>query len=108
MVGMDLRVAPVWHVEAFRRWRLQMRPFFPLEDVSWQRARGAMDPPPGDLAAPVRGARARLVERREDFAVPPALAHVRHLILDAPLVFGSTHARRIDEEIARLHVVGEG
>ncbi len=108
VIGVDLRlVDPQREVEGrVGRW-LHRRLLDCLEDVPRHLPRGAVDARAGDRAAPVLGALAGGVERRERLAVEPALADVGYLILDARLVLGRANAGRIYEQPTSLHVVEE-
>ncbi len=64
-----------------------------------------MNAHPGDVTRPTLGASLSVFEIREGLAVPPTLAHVAHLILDARLVLRRANAGGIDEDAARLCVV---
>ena len=109
VVGMHLGGRPERHVEAARSARGSMcGSLLALEDLARHLPRRAVHARAGDVAAPLLGVRAEHVEVvAERLAVEPALAHVRHLVLDARLVLRSSHARRVDEEAARLRVVRE-
>src|SRR5450432_728744 len=108
MIGMDLRSRdPRRHVEGRFGRREHRRLLDRLEHLAWDATGGAVHARASDLAAPVLGAAACVVQVDEGLAVEPALTHVRHLILDARLVLRRTDASRVHEDAAGLHVVGE-
>ena len=107
VIGMDLHGGPHGHVEGSFGRRSKQRALLALEDLARDATRGAVDAHARDLAAPVERAAACVREVEEGLSVEPSLAHERHLVLDARLVLRVTHARRIDEEPARLRVLEE-
>jgi len=66
-----------------------------------------MDTLTGDLAAPLLGSLSGVLQVGKRLAVEPALAYLRHLILDARLVLWRVNARWVDEDAACLSVVQE-
>ena len=51
------------------------------------------------VEAPVPAPRARLLERRQDFAGKAVIADAGHRALDPPFVPGRPHARRVDVKV---------
>src|SRR5271167_3585527 len=67
--------------------------------------RATMTTQPILLAAPVPRMRARLVNRREDFAGEAVISYARNGAFDAGLVPSMPHARGVDMKMASLGIL---